>query len=465
MISCSSYRAGQKKAITQQDIENCNYLENYKWLKETFEKNDAGFEWGIQEKGMDAYKKHCAKIEERIKNAKDVYECRQILNDWGYFFRKGHFVVQLNYFPKVEQVDSPIKTETVAYSLATIKEQQQKYKDPFIGVWYSSPYKVGIVLDTINSNRKYVGFILETDAMEWKAGQVKLEIFEKNNSLSSNFYMRNHSLEKRDVNFKNDAELWIGDMQFFNIGKINGVEKQRLESEKPFFTTLSKKTTLLCLPTFDYREAGTINSLIEDNKKTILSHENLIIDLRNNAGGNDYSWKKIIPLIYTNPIKTVGVEFLSTPLNRKLFWANNSFLAKLLARGYVKKLKRNNGKFVVLESVQIEKLDEILPNPKTVIILVDNGCVSSGEQFLLSAKQSKKVKIYGERTFGSLDVSNVVFATSPDGCFDVAYAMSRTLRPKSERIDGVGVKPDVMISDTIPKYKWIDFVLKEIEKE
>lgn len=131
IISCSSYRAGQKKAITQQDIENCNYLENYKWLKETFEKNDAGFEWGIQEKGMDAYKKHCAKIEERIKNAKDVYECRQILNDWGYFFRKGHFVVQLNYFPKVEQVDSPIKTETVAYSLATIKEQQQKYKDPF----------------------------------------------------------------------------------------------------------------------------------------------------------------------------------------------------------------------------------------------------------------------------------------------------------------------------------------------
>ncbi len=42
------------KEQVQIDISDCNCLESCHWTKETFEKNDAGFEWTIQKKGMAA---------------------------------------------------------------------------------------------------------------------------------------------------------------------------------------------------------------------------------------------------------------------------------------------------------------------------------------------------------------------------------------------------------------------------
>ncbi|HOG35975.1 MAG TPA: S41 family peptidase [Paludibacteraceae bacterium] len=189
-----------------------------------------------------------------------------------------------------------------------------------------------------------------------------------------------------------------------------------------------------------------------------------MIDLRENGGGGDASWKEIIPFIYTNPIKTIGVEWLSTELNRKQILKLSSFIQRLFSRKFIKKLEANDGKFVVRDSIYITELDEVLPNPKNVIIVVDEICGSSVEQFLLSAKQSKKVQIYGKQTFGALDVSNVKSVSSPSGCFELGYCLTRTLRPENQRIDDVGIKPDVEIHDSISKHKWIEFVLKEIEK-
>lgn len=458
-VSCNLKE--QNANVVKANIEDCDCLSNYHWLKKTFEENDAGYRWVIEEKGLEVYQQFCDSIEQEIKYAKDMYECQAIFRDWGKFFRKGHFGISLN----VASVSSDTisEPETVNYTVQSISEQSEKTNDIMVGVWSSPPYKIGIVQDTIKSGRKYVGFIIESEVPEWKEGQVKIEFFQRNNQLFAHFYMRDFSVERRSVALESDVELYVGNMLFTNNLKGDPLEQKLLGTSNPFFYKLSERTTLLRIPSFNSDQTKLINGLIEENRPAILSHENLIIDLRGNGGGADRSWNELIPFIYTTPIKTIGAEFLSTSLNREYLKNNTSFIGKLLIRKFFKNLDSNDGGFVSRDSMSIRDLDDILPNPQNVIVLVDELCASSVEQFLLAAQQSKKVEIYGKQTFGALDVSNVANAVSPDKCFVLAYCTSRTLRPKSNRIDDIGIMPDFEINDSIPKYQWISFVLDRIE--
>ncbi|HOG35976.1 MAG TPA: hypothetical protein PK984_00970 [Paludibacteraceae bacterium] len=255
LFSCNSSHTEQEQI--QIDIKDCNCLENYYWIKETFEKNDAGFEWIIQKKGLEEYQRFCDSIETELKNAENIYKYRDILNDWGKFFRKGHFYVALN-LPSEKEKKSQ-ETEKVSYSIKTIEEQLKYTDDKMIGVWESSPYKIGIVLDTLNPNRKYVGFIIESEVSEWTTGDVKIEIFEQNNGLFSNYYMQDHSIEKKEINLKSETELMVGSIRFINTSKIdNELEKRLLDVSKPLFYELSTHTTILKIPSFDLNQKASI---------------------------------------------------------------------------------------------------------------------------------------------------------------------------------------------------------------
>ena len=51
--------------FAQQNKYDCEEI--FKWVKETFEKNDAGFDYGLQQKGKEAYEKHNNSILQKIK--------------------------------------------------------------------------------------------------------------------------------------------------------------------------------------------------------------------------------------------------------------------------------------------------------------------------------------------------------------------------------------------------------------
>ena len=128
------------------------------------------------------------------------------------------------------------------------------------------------------------------------------------------------------------------------------------------------------------------------------------------------------------------------------------------------KLNANLGKFVMIQgngdgnTIDEEKLDKISPFPKNVGIIINNGNGSTTEQFLLAAKQSKKVKLFGTTTAGVLDISNMNFVDSPCKEFKLGYAISKSLRISDMAIDGKGISPDYYLDKSIQKYKWLDFV-------
>ena len=93
----------------------------------------------------------------------------------------------------------------------------------------------------------------------------------------------------------------------------------------------------------------------------------------------------------------------------------------------------------------------------------NNG--SSDEQFLLSAKQSTKVKLFGTTTHGVLDISNLNLAYSPCENFMLQYGLTKSRRIPEMTIDNIGIQPDYYITPEIPEYEWIPFVVDVLNEQ
>ncbi|TWI94575.1 peptidase S41-like protein [Mucilaginibacter frigoritolerans] len=242
--------------------------------------------------------------------------------------------------------------------------------------------------------------------------------------------------------------------------KINNIH---LDSE-PYVQEYDSTTVYLRIATFESQYKKTIDSVIHANSELIYTRKNLIIDIRDNGGGDDASFDEILPIVYTNPIRDVSVARLSTPHNNKIwedYMSQNSVSAsdKAVYAGYLKKLNANLGRFVMLhDSVRTFRYQKVTQFPQNVAIMINGNNGSTAEQFLLAARQSKKVKLFGTTTMGELDISNMYYITSPDGKYTLWYCTSKSLRIPENSIDNKGISPDFYLDKSIPKNQWLPYV-------
>ncbi|WP_223579126.1 S41 family peptidase [Sphingobacterium sp. GVS05A] len=463
--------------------QNCNCAENLKWVKKIIEENDAGFQYVLDQKGLDAYQAHNTKIEQKLAGVKSNLDCTKLLSEWLQFIRKGHLSINRidgkdvdvlvskdDHSVKIAHPSIPFSEEEFKLYLSAKKRQDLE------GIWDSPPYKVAIK----KYPEGYKGIIVGSTADNWVVGDVK---FTLNNELSEGtYYLRDKSQEKIS------STLAIG-KNIFQLGnylytrKYPTVENTPLEADfarsystdKPYLQKINTKTILLRIPSFNGRQKQTIDSLTAVHKPQLEKTENLIIDIRNNGGGSDGSYAEIIPFLYTNPIRTVGVTFYSTKLNNQRML---DFCEKYEEYGIDPKdvpfykaaydsLSNHLGKFVNLRPnrtmINIDSSHTALPYPKQVAIIINGGNGSTAEQFLLEAKQSKKVKLFGTTTAGVLDISNMYFVESPCKEYRLGYSLSKSYRIPEMAIDNKGIQPDFYIDKSIPAHEWVDHVRKVLE--
>lgn len=452
--------------------QNCNCKTNFEWMKKTFEENDAGFQYIIDLKGKEAYQNNNTIILQKVKAIKKTEDCSKVLTEWLTFFRKGHFAIKKIDNNSINSQKSIKETKNENWETLNVDVQEfEKYltskkETDFEGIWETSLYKIGIK----KIGDSYLGFIIESGNESWKKGQIKIRLNDKKGT----FYLR----DKNPEDFTSPNLLGINYLQLgnFTLKRLNPKYETEKDIEqyltlmsidKPFIEELNKTTLIFRIPSFDGSQRKIIDSVIAINKEKILKTENLIIDLRNNGGGSDSSYNEILPFLYTNPTRGIGVELLSTKLNnqRMLDFINKPEFGfdeedkKWLKESY-DKLEKQLGQFVNLDSttVSINKFDQIYPYPKNVGIIINKGNGSTAEQFLLAAKQSKKVKLFGTTTFGALDISNMNFVKSPCNEFELGYCLSKSYRIPNMTIDSKGIQPDYYIDESIPKYKWIEYV-------
>ena len=465
--------------------QDCTCTSAYNWVKKTFEENDSGYQYIIDTKGEKAYDAHNLAYADKIFVTEEKTACHEIINEWLQYFRKGHIGLELlapsDNEAKKENNDSHEKWETFSTDLTKFKAYLGKKSiNDFEGIWETGPYQIAIKKE----GKLYIGFIVNSEETSWKKNQVKLKITDYNGAISSQYFMFNRtSVSSNEVALFGPNNLQIGSIYLTRIyPKIKDdssydLHFKALNSVLPFIEELDDNTLYFRIPSFlGTVEKTAIDSVISLNKEKILSTKNLIIDIRNGTGGSDDSYYEILPFLYTNPIRRFSMEFKSTELNnqRMLDISNNEgYLVDLFGMSFdederidsKKKydtLSQNLGAFVDLDtaSVSITTFDTVYPYPQNVGIIHNKENGSTDEQFLLTAKQSRKVKLYGTPTMGALDFSNLNRVASPCGDFALWYTLSKSSRIPEMAIDGKGIQPDFYINKDVPEYDWINYVSK-----
>lgn len=254
-----------------------------------------------------------------------------------------------------------------------------------------------------------------------------------------------------------------------NSPKKKTVFKTVQGAEKFQFSNINDHTLMLSLPNFHQGNKERIDGMIKFHKEKILKTPFLIIDVRNNGGGSDRSYSEIIPIIYTNPIYTIGNDIRASDEMIKSYEQKVKQLRKFntskeminFHTELIERMKSNQSKFVIRAQDGITRYDAVSEFPKKVIVLINEYCGSSCEQFILAAKQSKKVILMGQPTSGCLDYSNVFETKCPSPAFQFRYATTRTRRLPDFSVDKEGIKPNIFLQHN---QDWIKEAVAELEK-
>jgi hypothetical protein len=267
-------------------------------------------------------------------------------------------------------------------------------------------------------------------------------------------------------------EEWLGFFQDKHL-RLRGIQSNHYWTYKK----LSDQTVMLRLPSFDYDDKVLIDSLVGNNLKEITSTPNLIIDLRSNGGGTDFSFDTLMPLIYSQPYYSDAVEYYASDGNIRSL--EESLAAGDVRKGgeewlnkLVKLMKEHRGEFVMVDPPDTVRQDTVYKFPRKVGLIADDFCASSCEQFILDSKHSTKVTVFGCNTYGVLDYSNTSPEPFPDqeGLF-VWMPKTRSTRLPEHPVDNIGIPPDVVINlpyNMNPRDEaddWVIFVKDYLEKK
>ncbi len=453
----------------QIQAEDFNCKNEFKWLEETFSKNDAGYQYVIDQKGPLAFDVHDGLIKKKLSDNLKPSECTKLMADWIGFFRSGHWSINYIENNKTSENSNNTVSPKVSFGLEEFEDYLNNSKlHPYEGIWNSGSYKIGIK----KTRDQFVGFIISSTNESWSEKQIKLTIHSEN---KATYYMGDHS----PVEIKNISA--IGD-NFISLGFIslerdvaidNSPEDMKryikaLSVDNSYFEIINEDTAYIRIPSFGGEYRQEIAKLIKKNRDIIISKDNLIIDIRNNGGGSDSSYNPLLEFLYTNPIRTVGVEFLSTELNNQRMidfiekdsW-NFDEAGKKWAKESYDKLSKRLGQWVSLNENDVTTVtyDSVLSKPNNIAVLINEGVGSTSEQFLLAAKQSRKVKLFGKRTAGVVDVGNLYSTRSDSGYYQLSYALSKSKRMPDNVVDERGISPDYYMDKSIKPYEWIDFAL------
>lgn len=370
---------------------------------------------------------------------------------------------------KQDTVNAPTTLKKVKDYLKNNTVKRKRYEGYWLNDYNNSLFAI---IEDKKGKTAYKVYLIETRSKILPVGTL---IAELEGNGTNNFFARylvpgsGHSIFIRPV-FKSDSILLWGEYAKFRKLSDYDFTKPRLSSAiswKPQNTgrLLNDDTYLLTIPDFAI-QLGSVDSIIKADSAKIYAAKNLILDLRDNRGGQATEYKPITPLVYTRPIRNITASILCSD---DLINAYKDGLAQTLQarpvdsasvkelQKTVSELERGRGTFIPDNGLTYIRLDKVLSVPNNVGIITNYACQSAAEMMLLDFKQSGKVKIFGEATFGAIDYLNGITMETPSGKYLFTLATAkRNVAPGEKPLDGKGINPDISIPDSVPD--WVLFV-------
>jgi len=221
----------------------------------------------------------------------------------------------------------------------------------------------------------------------------------------------------------------------------------------PTLDVLGKDTVLLTIPSFKDSYAAAVRALLKDHRARLASHLNWIIDVRDNGGGADLTYAPLLPWLLDGDYPMHRAEFLVTPANLQAQedickqTSEQAACMEMIGPIVAKMRAAPIGSMVLggAERVTFEDAGKREPTaPARVAVLVDAGCGSTCEQFLLTVRSSFRVKLVGRPSAGVLDIANMRPHPLPSGRV-LKYGTTRSTRAADMRIDTIGIPPDILL--------------------
>jgi hypothetical protein len=184
-------------------------------------------------------------------------------------------------------------------------------------------------------------------------------------------------------------------------------------------------------------------------------------------------------LLYTNPFKDYFLEFKAGPvtiaelhkMTGREYWVESlgtedeKMIQRFIAVREIlyNSLKGREGEYVPISADLMSFWDElpdftVLDHPRNVGLIIDNEVMSAGELFTMIASSSRKVKTFGQSTYGMIDTGAQRMILSPCEKIYLQYSMARFSWVPDLLVDEAGIAPDFLIDRSVPDYKWVEYV-------
>ncbi|MCF3110645.1 hypothetical protein LL912_17815 [Niabella sp. CC-SYL272] len=455
--------------------QNCSCVTTFDRVVSYVERNYAGSKDKINSQTKRSYIFHTATYRRMARQVKKDAGCLYAINQWLEFFKDHHIALSPGTNADSTSLQKAIaSTETIALPPPAIAAMRaQKGNAGIEGIYANDNYEVAVVKND-NGFRSYAAIILSSKVKEWQPGQVKFELVKKSgNEFGAIWYYKDHHPEFGTVRFDEENGLLKEGWNKLGYKPSPVVHKPLFEEELTapvYFKKLDAIACYLRIKSFDIDLYKMIDSVVNTNLPVITSTPQLIIDLRYNGGGGDRSYRTLRPLIYTQPVKTTGVDLWVTPdniaANERLFAANENIPKDYIAqyRAKVKEVPQGSSGYVNVYNDRTDTLTNTPHFPEKVAILINNRCGSTTEQFLLEARQSKKVVLMGEHTQGVLDYANMRDKDFSCPAFTLGYATTRSRRlNEGQGIDNKGIEPHIQLD--FSGSSWLNEVREKLQQQ
>lgn len=418
---------------------------------------------GYRDKVTSKSKQSLIQLERELRNKIQLYpdSCGKYMNSYTSWFKDNHLRIRrLNSSSVSNNNDKPI-LKVYSGNLDSIKFSGS---DPVEGLWHSFGGDIAIIKSKTNNEFNGVAVTFRN----YKKNQIVFSLSKlADNEYNMISYPYSNSFKpktgKASMRLKDKVLELHDDTRF--VRKTNSPisddallysyfpEYPNGSNIFPLAIKLSDSTFYIRITSFE-DDAAEVS--IRKHWSEITSLPNLIIDIRGNGGGQDNFYQILADLVYTNPYESKGVEWYATESNIKMY--ENAIKSGEITNGeegilwinaILSEMKKNIGGFVLhplMGHDETVKNDTIFTYPKRVGIIINEGVASSSEQFLLDAKESSKVLLFGNcNTAGVLDYSNAITEKLPSNKYELIFPMTRSHRLPDHPIDNIGISPDVYV--------------------
>ncbi len=446
--------------------QDCRCENEFIFVKNYIENNYAGFSDKVNDNTRPAYLELTEHLLKRSRNTTKESYCWVLINEWLGFFEDGHIQVRSNFVSAdIDSAHLQKRTAGTEITYLPASTLESLYESGTVeGIYFNrdSTYKVAVVRNE-NEFRDYAAVIVSSKTELWNEGQVKFELKEiDEKTFSAIVYYLYHQPY---------IETFTFDGVSFNNGGWTKAGREFTPASETRIANVSSEILpgdifYLQIGTFEEWNARNIDSVMTHHRDFLATAPSWIIDVRGNGGGSDFSFRPILPYIYTGPVTVVGTDVLSTEENIKN-WAvllDNPHIPDdliQLLREILETMEQHRGEFVSIIDDTTITFDEVKTYPEQVVVLVDENCASSTENFLLAAMQSGKVTVMGQPTAGVLDYANMRSADFPCYSLRLDYATTRSRRiDMGMGIDNKGIAPDIVLN---PENDWVQEAILYLE--